>query len=364
MKRPSFGDASQGSNARPLFCLQHKQPWHTDLVTKRCAAEGCGKRGTYSDRPLTRRLPSQHLHPRPCAPGGRAAPGTRTEKRRGRSAGGVGGGDDTTEDECDRRGEGGEGGAGRGCGGGSSDALDAVVVGRCVQQKVRETVAIESREKGGERGEQEGVEAGASGEGGARASQDGGEASDDEARTSAALGRGGGGRGLLFCAKHRVGPLYVCSLFLLSIFALYVCSLCLLLIPIWCSHVFKQRLSPPPYLLLLCRPRPVPLTALFECPLLPARPFNCSFFFPLSLLNILSLPALLRLLCHSLCTPAPTPTSSPQKAEMVDVRHRKSSLPRDSKSLRRGGGGNRGAGIVGGEAQTQGHMKEGGNNGS
>lgn len=34
MKRPSFGDASEG---RPLYCLQHKQPGHTDLVTKRCA---------------------------------------------------------------------------------------------------------------------------------------------------------------------------------------------------------------------------------------------------------------------------------------------------------------------------------------
>jgi hypothetical protein len=208
MKRPSFGDASQGSNARPLFCLQHKQPWHTDLVTKRCAAEDCGKRGTYSDRPLTRRLPRQHLHPRPCAPGGRAAPGTRTEKRGRRGAGGVGGGDDKTEDECDRRGE---GGGGRGCGGGSH-ALDAVAVGRCVQQKVRETVAIESREKGGERGEQEGVEAGARGDAGQRSSQDGGEASADEASTSApALGRGGGGRSLLFCAKHRVLSMFAAS---------------------------------------------------------------------------------------------------------------------------------------------------------
>ena len=249
MKRPSFGDASQGSNARPLFCLQHKQPWHTDLVTKRCAAEGCGKRGTYSDRPLTRRLPRQHLHPRPCAPGGRAAPG---------STGGFGGGDDTTEEECDRRGE---GGGGQGCGGGSSVALDAVVVGGCVQQKVRDTVAIESREKGGGRGEQEGVEAGASGDGGARASQDGGEASADEARTSAALGRGGGGRGLLFCAKHRV-----LSMFAASLHGALMSS-------------DKQRLSPPPYLLLLCRPRPAPPTALLECPFLPARPFNCSLFF-------------------------------------------------------------------------------------
>jgi len=99
-----------------------------------------------------------------------------------------------------------------------------------------------------------------------------------------------------------------------------------------------------------------------SAPFFPRDPSTARCF-SLSLLNIRSLTALPLLLCHSLCTPAPTPTSSPQKAGMVDVRHRKSSVSRDS-SLRRGGGGSRRAGIVGGEVQTQGHMKEGGNDGS